>query len=1085
MLLRLTQLGLSREHARQIAQGQVVHADSAITPIKATLVVAPTPLISQWAAELLQHAPGLRVVRYDGLTQGIGSRAAFSASASEDFMDADVVLCSYDALRHDKRKHKTKTLSPLLMVEWWRVILDEAQMVSTSTSETSRMAADLGRVHAWCVSGTPMSSRVSDLHGLLTFLAFVPFARQSLLQATILDPFLQRQPVGLSRMRGIMQSIMWRHRKDHVASEIHLPALTVEDVWVELSDIERSIYAKAHEDIRRVVARIFDEASKGAGGVWALASTDAAASEEAAEVPDDSELLVLPQRGRRRGGAAAANARLRAQRAARSRAAAAAASQAGKGAGAVPPALSADLMRLRQTCCHPRVVASGKRGGIGVGHGSMREIFRVMVQQALDERANRSRDEARARLTLAMAGVTGMALTPPATVSATAAKLVSTERKEQELKEVANLLMQGRAADAEQPEGGVEVSPAAARAEVVPVHMLVRDGADPAAADEIAATLAAAVGSADAGKPLDAKAALATKLMPSLPPQWRFEAPPEPTAARWEQLYRAMEQDVNLRSWARVELRLLDVAVSLRRDGLGSGLSTGGAWTALHAGPESGTSNSASSSSTSATQGGSCLRVSQADATMAFVPRVPKFAVWSAVLVPVTGLELVTGPVASLLARRAALATLLNEDSFSKVDRTSSREKHARDAREAAADRRDAAAVARAEAEAERAAREAAQAASRAADARALGMRARDEHAEAARRELDSLDSSVRAASLAREVADGDVARMRKQLLSAPETGSGSTAQPLSDCPVCHEPIDRPALTPCGHVMCDECAGGLVASAEQAGRRPTCPHAACCAPFDPRDLVMANAPDSAAQAATAGAAPLRASSSVGGGKLSRAPSVAEGDLDPVVREGLTAEAAALVAASADMADLRDRFGSKVAELVRRLGAIRSEECAAKVVVFSQWVKLLELVGEALAECGVTYHRLSAGGKSDAVMLFRTDPRVTVLLVSTKQGGGAAGLTLTMAHHLFLMEPSTNVGLEEQAMARVHRIGQKRPVTVHRLLAQDTVEAGILDVQAMRKRAAASKAGAAGKESESLSLFDVCRIFQLFDDGLPA
>jgi SNF2 family DNA or RNA helicase len=68
----------------------------------------------------------------------------------------------------------------------------------------------------------------------------------------------------------------------------------------------------------------------------------------------------------------------------------------------------------------------------------------------------------------------------------------------------------------------------------------------------------------------------------------------------------------------------------------------------------------------------------------------------------------------------------------------------------------------------------------------------------------------------------------------------------------------------------------------------------------------------------------------------------------------------------------------------------------------------------------------------------------VFLLSLKAGG--TGLNLTAADHVFLLDPWWNPAVEAQAIDRVHRIGQSRPVTAYRLVAEDTVEAKILALQ---------------------------------------
>jgi SNF2 family DNA or RNA helicase len=78
----------------------------------------------------------------------------------------------------------------------------------------------------------------------------------------------------------------------------------------------------------------------------------------------------------------------------------------------------------------------------------------------------------------------------------------------------------------------------------------------------------------------------------------------------------------------------------------------------------------------------------------------------------------------------------------------------------------------------------------------------------------------------------------------------------------------------------------------------------------------------------------------------------------------------------------------------------------------------------------------------------------VLLISLQAGG--TGLNLTAADHVFLLDPWWNPAVEDQAAGRAHRIGQTRPVEIHRLVASDTVEDRVLDLQ-RRKRSLADAA----------------------------
>ena len=93
--------------------------------------------------------------------------------------------------------------------------------------------------------------------------------------------------------------------------------------------------------------------------------------------------------------------------------------------------------------------------------------------------------------------------------------------------------------------------------------------------------------------------------------------------------------------------------------------------------------------------------------------------------------------------------------------------------------------------------------------------------------------------------------------------------------------------------------------------------------------------------------------------------------------------------------------------------------------------------------------MSAEQRQAALHKFREDPKVKVLLLSLRAGG--VGLNLTAAQHVFLMDPWWNPAVEEQAIDRVHRIGQLHPVKVTRFVVRGTVEERILELQERKRR----------------------------------
>lgn len=107
-----------------------------------------------------------------------------------------------------------------------------------------------------------------------------------------------------------------------------------------------------------------------------------------------------------------------------------------------------------------------------------------------------------------------------------------------------------------------------------------------------------------------------------------------------------------------------------------------------------------------------------------------------------------------------------------------------------------------------------------------------------------------------------------------------------------------------------------------------------------------------------------------------------------------------------------------------------------------------MVEKPLKDKGFTYLRydgsMDVRHRAEAVNKFFDDPEVKVLLVSTKCG--SLGLNLTIANRVIILDVWWNPALENQAIDRVHRIGQTKNVEVHRIFINDTVEDRILELQ---------------------------------------
>ncbi|KAL2937566.1 DNA repair protein RAD5A [Bienertia sinuspersici] len=143
--------------------------------------------------------------------------------------------------------------------------------------------------------------------------------------------------------------------------------------------------------------------------------------------------------------------------------------------------------------------------------------------------------------------------------------------------------------------------------------------------------------------------------------------------------------------------------------------------------------------------------------------------------------------------------------------------------------------------------------------------------------------------------------------------------------------------------------------------------------------------------------------------------------------------------------------TKVSSLLRELESLRSS--GSKSIVFSQWTAFLDLLEIPLTRNNISFLRLdgtlSQQQRERVLKQFSEESDVMVLLMSLKAGG--VGINLTAASNAFVLDPWWNPAVEEQAVMRIHRIGQTKTVTIKRFIIKGTVEERMEAVQARKQR----------------------------------
>ncbi len=149
--------------------------------------------------------------------------------------------------------------------------------------------------------------------------------------------------------------------------------------------------------------------------------------------------------------------------------------------------------------------------------------------------------------------------------------------------------------------------------------------------------------------------------------------------------------------------------------------------------------------------------------------------------------------------------------------------------------------------------------------------------------------------------------------------------------------------------------------------------------------------------------------------------------------------------------------AKLDVLLARLREVLDE--GHKALVFSQFTSFLKILRARLDQDGIVYEYLDGAthDRKGRVERFQNDKDCRLFLISLKAGG--LGLNLTSAEYVFILDPWWNPAVEAQAVDRAHRIGQTRPIFAYRLIARDTVEEKVLELQKIKRNLAAAIIGA--------------------------
>jgi SNF2 family DNA or RNA helicase len=170
------------------------------------------------------------------------------------------------------------------------------------------------------------------------------------------------------------------------------------------------------------------------------------------------------------------------------------------------------------------------------------------------------------------------------------------------------------------------------------------------------------------------------------------------------------------------------------------------------------------------------------------------------------------------------------------------------------------------------------------------------------------------------------------------------------------------------------------------------------------------------------------------------------------------------------------YGNESAKLEEIIRELEENASNHKIVIFSQFLKMLDLIRQKLEADKIPYEYLDGQttDRSDRVNRFQSDSECRVFLMSLKAGG--VGLNLTEADYVYLIDPWWNPAVEQQAIDRVHRIGQNKKVFAYRMICKDTIEEHIVKLQNRKSEIAEDLISAEAGFLKKLSQNDILDLF---------
>ncbi|CAM6038922.1 unnamed protein product [Sphagnum compactum] len=216
-----------------------------------TLVVCPVSVLRQWAQEIRDKATGmagLRVLIYHGKKR---------TNDQNELAMYDVVLTTYTVVGKEvpipSSNKNSSDSGPIAFMDWFRVVLDEAQTIRNRNTRTAQAAWNLHAKHKWCLTGTPIQNSITDLFSYFKFLQYSPWDTYARFCSDVKPPVNQKPDKGCQKLQAILRPILLRRTKGTLIDGqpiVDLPPRIVKLKKTQFSIEERTFYDKLETESR-------------------------------------------------------------------------------------------------------------------------------------------------------------------------------------------------------------------------------------------------------------------------------------------------------------------------------------------------------------------------------------------------------------------------------------------------------------------------------------------------------------------------------------------------------------------------------------------------------------------------------------------------------------------------------------------------------------------------------------------------------------------------------------------------------------------------------------------------------------------